>query len=151
MRFVSFLRAAPIGLALLAACHRQPDEIAVEKAWVRLAPVPGRPAAAYLVIHGGAHAARLVAVDSPEAGASELHRSMASGPGGMMSMQRLDGLDIPANGEAAFAPGGNHVMLFGVGAGVKPGDTMPLSVRFTLGAPIAVTAKVVGAGDPVPY
>ncbi len=32
----------------------------------------------------------------------------------MTGMQRLDGLDLPAHGKIAFAPGGNHVMLFGV-------------------------------------
>jgi copper(I)-binding protein len=135
---------------LLAGCHRHTHDLRVEQAWVRLAAAPGRPAAAYFTIHGGPAANRLIAVDSPAAGSSELHESMKSGQD-MASMQRLDGVDVPAGGTVAFAPGGYHVMLFGVGARPKPGDTMPLKASFAKGDPIAVEAKVVGAGDPAPY
>ena len=142
----------PIALLALAACHRGEAKLRVDHAWVRLAAVPGRPAAAYLIIHGGAEPARLVAVESQAVGSSELHRSMKMGPGGSMAgMKRLDGLDVPTGSEVIFEPGGNHVMLFGVSPQVKPGNHVPLSVRFEKGQPLTVDAKVVGAGDPAPY
>ncbi len=151
MRPVSFLRAVPLGFVLLAGCHRAADAPFADHAWVRLAAVPGRPAAAYLSLHGGPDAVRLLAIDSTVAGASEMHESMKTGPGGSMSgMQRIDGLDLPAHGTLSFAPGGYHVMLFGVSAVVKPGDTVPLNVRFAKGAPLMVKARVVGAGDSAP-
>ncbi len=142
----------PIALLALAACHRGEAKLRVDHAWVRLAAVPGRPAAAYLSIHGGSEPARLVAVESRAVGSSELHRSMKMGPGGNMAgMQRLDGLDVPARSDVVFEPGGNHVMLFGVSPQVRAGHRVPLSVRFEKGQPVTVQAKVVGAGDPAPY
>ena len=142
----------PIALLALAGCHHGAPKLRADHGWVRLAAVPGRPAAAYLTIHGGTEPARLVAIESTAVGSSELHRSMKTGPdGSMVGMQRLDGLDVPAGSEVSFAPGGNHVMLFGVSPQVKPGQTMQLSVRFEKGQPLTIDARVIGAGDPAPY
>ena len=149
MRLNLALRMAPLALAALTACHHHGHKLHVDKAWVRLAAVPGNPAAAYFTIHGGKAPSRLIAIDSQAAGSAELHRSMKAGD--MASMQRVDGVDVPAQGTIAFAPGGYHVMLFGIGARVKPGDTLPLVARFAKGDPMEVSAKVVGAGDPPPY
>jgi copper(I)-binding protein len=155
MRFRPFSHAAPLVLLVLAGCHHG-HTLRATHAWVRLAAVPGNPAAAYLTLHGGPEDARLIAVDSDAAGSSELHRSMKTGPGGAMTgqmtgMQRLDGLDLPAHGWIDFAPGGNHVMLFGVSPAVKPGGHMTLAIRFEKGQPLQADALVVGAGDPAPY
>jgi copper(I)-binding protein len=154
MRFHLFPGAALLASAALAGCHHR-DELAATHAWVRLAAVPGRPAAAYLTLHGGAEPMRLVSIDSEVAGSSELHESMKTGSGGamtgqMIGMRRLDGIDLPAHGVIAFAPGGNHVMLFGMSPQVKPGGHITLAIRFEKGQPLQVEAKVVGAGDPAP-
>jgi copper(I)-binding protein len=144
---------APLALLALAGCHQEAT-LSADRAWVRLPAVPGHPGASYLTIHGGPQPERLIAVESKAAGSTELHASMkmAGGAmGGMTGMQRLDGLDVPANGTAAFAPGGNHVMMFGLDPRLKAGDTIPLEVRFAQGAPLVVEAKVVGAGDAAPY
>jgi periplasmic copper chaperone A len=150
MRFFPILCAVPM-FAALAGCGHHDDAISADHGWVRLAAVAGRPAAAYLVVHGGPEAAQLIAVESPQAGSSELHQSMKMSGGGMMAMQRLEALNVPAHGDAAFAPGGNHVMLFGVSPQIKAGDKMPLTLRFAKGPPITIDAKVVGAGDAAPY
>ncbi len=155
MHFRRFLRAAPLVALALAGCNHA-DRLSATHAWVRLAAISANPAAAYLTLHGGGENVRLVAIDSDAAGSSELHQSMKTGPGGAMTgamtgMQRLDGLDLPAHGTIAFAPGGYHVMLFGVGPQVKPGGHITLAVRFEKGQPLQVVAKVVGAGDAAPY
>ncbi|PXA83167.1 copper chaperone PCu(A)C [Nostoc sp. 3335mG] len=141
---------ALLGSLALAGCHRE-AKLSADQAWVRLPAVAGNPGAGYLVIHGGPEPERLLAVESPAAGSTELHESMKMGAGGMTGMQRLDGLDVPANGTVAFAPNGNHVMMFGLSATLKPGTTIPLSVRFEKGQPLTIEAKVVGAGDAAPY
>ncbi|MBA2936047.1 copper chaperone PCu(A)C [Sphingomonas sp. CGMCC 1.13654] len=140
----------PFALLALAGCHRE-AKLSADQAWVRLPAVAGHPGAGYLTIHGGPEAERLLAVESPAAGSTELHESMKMGPGGMTGMQRLDGLDVSANGTVAFAPGGNHVMMFGLSPSLRPGGTVPFSVRFAKGPPLTVEAKVVGAGDAAPY
>lgn len=141
---------AALALLALAGCHHE-AKLSADQAWVRLPAVAGHPGAGYLTIHGGPEPARLLAVESSAAGSTELHESMKMGPGGMTGMQRLDGLEVPANGTVKFAPGGNHVMMFGLGANLKAGDTIPLSVRFEKGQPLTIEAKVVGAGDAAPY
>jgi periplasmic copper chaperone A len=147
MRFALF---SAVALTALAGCHHE-AKLSADRAWVRLPAVPGNPGAAYLTIHGGPEPARLVAVESDAAGSSELHESMKMGAGGMTGMKRLDGLDVPAGKDVAFAPNANHVMLFGLSPQVKAGGTLPLSVRFEKGQPLTVDAKVVGAGDAAPY
>lgn len=145
------LRQLAMSLPLFAiACHGGGSATPTAKeAWVRLPAVQGRPGAAYLTVEGGAQPARIVAVDSGAAGASELHESM--GQGGMTTMHRLSGIDLPARGEVRFAPGGNHVMLFGLDGRLKPGSTVPLTVRFAEGPPVQLQARAVGAGDGAPY
>lgn len=146
---------AALALVALAGCHHE-AKLSADQAWVRLPAVAGNPGAGYLVIHGGPEAERLLAVESTAAGSTELHESMKmgadhNGMGGMNGMQRLDGVDVPANGTVTFAPNGNHVMMFGLSASLKPGGTIPLSVRFEKGQPLTIEAKVVGAGDAAPY
>lgn len=131
----------------LAGCG-QPAALSVDGAWVRLAAVPGRPAAAYFTLHGGATDATLVAVRAPMAKRSELHESM--GAGGMATMTPLGQLAVPARATVAFAPGGRHVMLFDIASGVKPGGTMGLGFAFADGRTLEGTARVLAAGDPAP-
>jgi len=140
---------AGAALALLAGCHAQPvARLEVRDAWVRLAAVPGRPAAAYFNLAGAATADRLVAVTSPKVATIELHGGGMSD--GMMTMRKLDGVDVPVGGSVAFAPGGNHAMLFGVDPSVKPNATLPLSFRFASGARMDVAAATVNAGGDAP-
>jgi Uncharacterized protein conserved in bacteria len=139
-------------LALLAGCKQQsaaePDTLEVSDAVIRLAAVEGRPSSAYFTLHGGKTADRLESVSSPKAATIELHESKMEA--GMMSMQPLTGIDVPAGDEVAFKPGGNHAMLFGLDPAVKPGGTVTLHFKFQSGATVDAEAKAVAAGDDMP-
>ena len=140
---------ALLALASLAACEKPaPREPAIRDAWVRLAAVPGNPAAAYFTVHGGAAADRLTAVTSDQVAKVEMHRMGMEG--GMMTMEPLAEAEVPANGDLIFATGGNHAMLFGVDPSVKPGGKLPLTFRFTSGKTLTAEAKVLAAGDAAP-
>jgi periplasmic copper chaperone A len=151
MRPHHLLTAVPLmlGLPMLGACRQAPKTVGADHAWIRLAAVPGRPAAAYLTVQGGVEPVRLIAIDSDLAGSSELHQSMKGGD--MASMKRIDGVDVPAGGAVPFQPGGYHVMLFGMSPQAKPGGAATLVLRFAKGPAIKVAAKLVGAGDAAPY
>ena len=137
-----------IGLALaLAACGR-PPELHADKAWIRLPAVPGRPAAAYFTVTGGTAKTTLLAVSTPAALKAELHESMEHH--GMMQMAPLAQVDVGPGATVSFAPGGRHVMLFGVNPKLKPGDITPVTLQFAEGRNLEVEAKVVGAADPAP-
>lgn len=137
----------------LAGCQ-QKQEVSASGAWVRLPAVSGRPGAAYFTLHGGAAADTLVAVSAPFAARAEMHETMAdhamSGAMPMMTMAPIDKVPVPAGGDVTFAPGGRHVMLFGVAPGTRAGDSAPITLSFASGRKIEATAKIVGAGDPPP-
>jgi hypothetical protein len=139
--------AGIVAVASLSAC--QAAETKVDGAWVRLPAVTGQPGAAYFKVQGGKQADTLVAVSAPFAIRTEMHESM-KGDHGMMSMEPVKDIPVPAGGAVTFEPGGKHVMLFSVGPNVKPGDTVPLTLAFASGRKIEAPAKVVGAGDPAP-
>jgi hypothetical protein len=139
--------AAGVAIIALAGCGG-PPRLHADQAWVRLAAVPGAPAAAYFTLHGGEEPAVLAGVATDAAVRAEMHQSMASGP--MTTMRPLARVDVPPEGEVDFAPGGRHVMLFDVDPRVKPGSIMPLQLRYAGGETERVLAQVVGAGDPAP-
>lgn len=136
-------------LAVLASCHQAPAELRVTGAWVRLPAVPENPGAAYFTIAGGDKPASLLSVTAPFAVRTELHESMAGG-NGMMNMQPLRQVDVPARGSVVFAPGGKHVMLFDVGPNLRAGTRAPLTLNFADGSSVKVEAQVLNAGDAPP-
>ncbi len=142
------LIAACLSMLMLAGCGGDSGPGATD-AWVRLPAVPGRPAAAYVTITGGAADDRLVQIATPSAARAELHESMAM-PGGAMSMQPLTEVPVAAGTRVDFAPGGRHVMLFGLDPSLKPGGTVRIELGFAQAGTRAVDALLVGAGDPAP-
>ena len=116
---------------------------------VRLAIVPGRPAAGYFTLTAGDRPVELTAVTSPLA-RIELHgMSMA---GGVMRMDRLPAVRVGAGATVRFAPGGSHLMLFDVPPTVRPGATLPLTFVFADDTRVRVDAPVVAgtAGAAMP-
>ena len=135
-----------LGLAgLLAACA-QPRELAVDGAWVRLGAVPGSPAAGYFVVHGGPAPATLISVTTDVTIKSEMHETMTKGS--MSEMAPLQRVEIPANTDVAFKPGGRHVMLFNVNPGITPERKITFTFAFSDGTRILRNADVIAAGDP---
>ncbi|WP_037464674.1 copper chaperone PCu(A)C [Sphingobium herbicidovorans] len=100
--------AAPLALA---ACG-DPAPTYIDQAWVRLSPNKDTPSAGYFVAHGGDAATQLRGVLTDYALKVEMHESMSHD--GMVMMQKIDSVDIPAKGKVAFAPGGKHLMIWGV-------------------------------------
>ena len=121
--------------------------VTVRDAVVRLAAVPGRPAAGYFTLVAGAAPVELTGVVSPAA-RIELHGSTMAG--GVMRMDRLRAVTVAAGRTIVFAPGGNHLMLFGVPSGVRPGGMVPLTFVFADGTRVAVAAIAAAAGDAPP-
>lgn len=133
--------------AALTGCAPE-KQLYVSDAWVRLAAVPGRPAAGYFTVHGGTTDATLVSVSTDVAIRAEMHETKQSR--GVMSMDAVRNVAIPASGKVTFAPGGRHLMLFDVNASVKPGSTMTLTFTFADGLGILKEARVIAAADGAP-
>ncbi|MEX1216897.1 MAG: copper chaperone PCu(A)C [Acidimicrobiales bacterium] len=87
------------------------------------------------VLSGGATATTMALDSSSET-------TMVSGQAAMMSMQPVNSVTIPANGTVTFEPGGLHIMLEGLVAPLKNGQTFDLNLGFLNGGVIKVTATV---------
>ena len=137
--------ALSFALLTLAACHSQgPEKPVVKDAWVRLAAVPGRPAAGYFTLKGSDQDDRLLSIDSAAVDKIELHQVRTSG--GVMTMRQMADLPLPAGATVEFAPGGNHAMMFGVDGRITPGTGIPMLFTFKSGAKVEVEAKTIAAG-----
>lgn len=105
------------------------------------ANLPNRPTAAYMMIlNEGTEDDRLIAASSPAFGTIELHSS--SMKDGVMRMEKLDGIEIPADGTALLAPGGFHLMLFEGERPFKAGDSYMVTLTFEKAGDIMIEVKV---------
>jgi len=135
---------------LLAGCDaRSTSSMVVSRdAIVRLAAVPGGPAAGYFKMTASLDHVALASVTSPKAKRVEMHETMSSGS--MSSMRPLDRVVIKEGEGIVFAPGGRHLMLFDVDPGLKAGDRIPLNFHFSRNGVASVSARVIGPGEEMP-
>jgi hypothetical protein len=119
-----------------------PSPIDITNAWARASAGP--TGAVYLTLdnHGGA-ADRLVGVASDAAKTVELHQSIEEN--GIMKMRGVDGLDLPAHGQASLAPEGYHIMLIGLIRPLNAGDSVAVTLRFSKAEPVTVQVPVKAA------
>ncbi len=133
---------------MLAGCSGSPGEPRASDAWIRLPAVAGRPAAAYVTITGGKESTQLKTMQVPAARLVELHRTSAKG--GMMSMDPVDAIDVPAGGTVKLSPGGDHAMLFDLEPALKAGGTTRMTLMFDHAPAIELEARLVAPGGSAP-
>ncbi len=102
-------------------------QVVVDEPWVR-GVVPGQTSTGAFMTIRSTDAAELIAVSSPAAATAHIHR-MAMG-GGMMTMEPVSSVMVPANGMVEFKPGSYHVMLVGLTKPLAIGDHVPLQLTF---------------------
>ena len=138
------LRCACLGAALMfggglaqQALGAKPD-VVVRDAWIRWLPA-GLPAGGYMALENrSARPVALVNADSPQHYSSvKLHESAQKG--GVMSMSEVDRVVVPAHSSVQFKPGGYHIMLLNAKHTIKPGQHVPVTLRFADGS--HVTAR----------
>ncbi|QKE63240.1 copper chaperone PCu(A)C [Aquipseudomonas campi] len=113
----------------------------IEHPWSRALPPNAPNGGAYFIVHNQAESAdRLLAVSTPRAAKAELHTHLMLGD--VMKMQKVDSVSIPAGGEARFAPGGNHVMLFGLTQPLVAGERFPLTLEFEKAGKVDVEVAI---------
>lgn len=101
-------------LAAFAAAAA-PAALDVDDARVRaLIPGQDKTVAYFELENGSTEEIVLIGAECDAARAVELHTVIRDGD--MMRMRRLERAVVPAGGRLSFAPGGNHLMLFGVQA-----------------------------------
>lgn len=144
LKSVLALLAAPFALAACA----DPAPLYVDQAWISASSSPDRPSAGYFVVHGGPEDATLRAVQSDVIQRIEMHDSVMEK--GMMTMKPIDSVVVPAKSEIAFAPGGKHLMLFGLNPGAVQLGRASMTFFFSNGDRIIVDAKIQKQGEAAP-
>jgi copper(I)-binding protein len=136
--------------------------IEISGAWARESAMVSGAGAAYMVIKNtGSEADALLGGSSPAAKSVEVHETvmMEASPaassggmgtggaspaagGGMMGMQKVDKLEIPANGSVELKPGSYHLMLIELTAPLKVGEKIDITLTFEKAGDVKVTAEV---------
>lgn len=129
-----------LALLMIAPIQALAD-VTVEGAWVRLPPPVADTAAAYLTLKNSGDAdVTVTGVTTAVADAPDFHSMKMEN--GTMSMQKMDPVVIPAHGELAFTPGGNHLMLTGLKEKLEAGQHVMLTIKTSDGDSIMVHAEV---------
>ena len=101
----------------------------IEKPWARATPPGAAVGGGYFVIRNkGTAADRLVGVSSPASARVELHEMAMEKD--IMRMHEVKGIAVPAKGSVELKPGGFHLMFIELKAPFKPGDMVPVTLRF---------------------
>jgi copper(I)-binding protein len=127
------------GLLFLIAAG-DPSPFTIDHPWARASAGAATTGAAYFTITGTGAPDRLIGASTPVAATAELHESMADM--GTMKMRPLAGLTLAPNKPVKLSPGGYHVMLTGLKAPLKQGDSFPLTLQFEHAPPMTVTIAV---------
>lgn len=141
------LKKALLGLTLLLptllvqAHEYEAGQLHIDHPWSREMPPVAPTAAAYFVIQNkGSEADRLLSASTPVAGKAELHEHLHAD--GVMKMQEVKDVAIPAGGEVKFEPMGYHVMLLDVKQQAKDGERFPLILDFEKAGKVEVEVAV---------
>jgi copper(I)-binding protein len=115
--------------------------ISVSGAWIRAVPAVSRNSAGYLLIENAGPADELLGAAIAGARVTEIHEMVRSGES--MLMRRRVSVPVPENGRVALAPGGLHLMLIGLQAPLKVGETRAAVLRFRDAGEVNVEMVVV--------
>ena len=141
-------RLLPAAL-LLASCGQtgSPD-LRIADAWARETVAGQTSTAAYLTIgNQGTADDRLVSIAASEPARATIHATESSG--GISRMSELSsGLAVPAGSKIELKPGGTHVMIMGLRAPLRRGDTLTLRLRFEKSGEKPADVRVVPASGP---
>lgn len=129
---------------VLGACQPAASNIQVTDAWARPANTGDSGAnvsAAYMIItNTGSAADQLLGVITDAAHIVQMHRTRIQN--GIAFMDRVDHIDIPAQGSVQIAPGGYHLMIMDLQRDLHTGDKIALTLKFASGKSITVEADI---------
>ncbi len=126
---------------LLSSCGKE-AVLRVDEAVVKLSPVDTNPSAMYFTLHGGPSDVFLLSVTSRSVIRSEMHESGTDPKSGMMTMNKIDRVLVPAESKVAFRKGGKHVMLYGVNMPARRLQRIEAEYLFSNGDRILVEVPI---------
>jgi hypothetical protein len=122
------------------AASAAPNGLTINGQWFRLI-MPSLPAAGYFSLSNATAAPqKLVGAASPACRTLILHKSISAN--GTERMVMVSSVVVPARGKIEFAPGGYHLMCMSPTAAMKPGRSVPVTLRLADGQTVAANFPV---------
>lgn len=125
--------------------------LVIDHPWSRAVPEGGKVAGGYMTIRNeGVEADRLVSVRSGIAERVEIHEMKVDDKGVMTMRPLADGIELPAGGEVALAPGGYHVMFMQLSKRPAEGERFAGTLVFEKAGEVVVefAVEAMGGGKP---
>lgn len=119
------IKRAVLAVSLLGLAFQASAQTKVDDAWVR-ATVPTQSASGAFMTVTADSDSKLLSVASPVAKDVQIHEMTMKND--VMSMGPVKSVDLPAGKAVSFDPNGYHVMLMGLTAQLKEGESVPLTL-----------------------
>jgi copper(I)-binding protein len=117
------------------------DKLTVKNAWIQEGPPSQKITAGFMVIENHSSAdLSLISASTDAARVVELHKMELED--GMMRMQKVDSIKVPAGGSVELKPGGYHLMVIGLTRQLKEGDEVKVKLTFSGSIEKIVTVPV---------
>ncbi|MEO8343824.1 MAG: copper chaperone PCu(A)C [Gallionella sp.] len=114
--------------ALLISASVYAGDIQIENAWAR-ATAPGQEVAGVDLTITSKQAATLIGVSSTVCKTVELHSMAMQHDSGMMQMHEVEEIELPPGTPVNLRAAGYHLMLTGLKAPLKAGESVPLTLN----------------------
>jgi periplasmic copper chaperone A len=148
----SRLVAALAMFGLATAFHawaQKAGDLEIDHAWARATPPGASVGGGYVTVRNeGGAADKLIGASSPAADEVQLH--VMSMDNGVMRMRQVQSFKLTAHGELMLKPGGNHLMFLGLKRPLKPGEKVPVKLRFEKAGEVEVQLEVGTMGASMP-
>ena len=133
-------------LMVSATAFADPNGIEVTQVWARATPGNVKTGAIYLTITNKGMTPDTLEgqASSPVAAQADVHDMKMVNT--IMEMRPVPSLTIPPGKSVVFEPSGYHVMLTGLKAPLKEGQTIPLTLTFAHAGTLHVNAAVAKVG-----
>ena len=129
----------------LTAHNYTAGDITADHPWARATAGQAPNGAAYMtLVNKGAEADYLTAASAAVSDRVELHTTLMND--GVMQMREVKRIEVAPGSSTALEPGGFHVMLIGLKAPLKEGETFPLTLTFEKAGTLEVQVLVEGVG-----
>jgi periplasmic copper chaperone A len=122
-------RLAGLLLALVLSPGAVQGDVRLVDGWIAEPPPGSRILAGYLTLENtGPETRSLVRLSSPQFSAVEMHRTVVVD--GLVRMEGLPRLDIPAGARLTMQPGGYHLMLINPVTPLESGAEVEINVEY---------------------
>mgnify|MGYP001596115031 CR=1 FL=1 len=134
-----FLSAVLCSSANLMAHDYSVGDIKIDHPWARATPPQASVAGVFMTLKSQ-KGDQLIAAASEAAEKVEIHEMKMLD--GVMKMRALPQLPLQAQQAVQLAPGGVHIMLFGLKQSFKEGGKVPMTLTFAKAGQVKVEIKI---------